>query len=103
MATIHMGHTTTAKEIVVSIGSLGFNLATKDVIVPLSTPGFPRENVSVNMLETYQALTTTQQTTIKNWYRQQVALGMNAKLETDYLFSDIPDIIFEPEPEEPPA
>ena len=99
MATLHLDHTTNATEIVVSIGVCSFNFATKDSIVRLTTPGYPRADIAVDMTDTYAALTQEQKDTIRIWYRQQVALGMNAKFGTILTWQDIPDTIFDPEPD----
>ena len=101
MATIIIDETIPERLISVSIGIVGFNLATKDATIRLTTPGKPRADVFPNMLDVYQGLTTDQKTTISQWYRQQIAMGMNIEFGTSYIWSDIPDTIFDPEPEIP--
>lgn len=102
MATIIIDEPIAAQNIKVSIGIVGFNLATKDATIRLTTPGKPRSDVFPNMLETYQGLTTDQKNTLNMWYRHQIALGMNIQFGTSYTWVDIPDTIFDPEPVDPP-
>ncbi len=103
MATLHLDETIPEQVVTVTIGVCSFNFATKNSVVRLTSDGKPRADMPVDMTDTYTALTTEQQTTIRLWYRQQVALGMNAKFGTTYTWVDIPDTIFDPEPvpEEP--
>lgn len=105
MATIHMEHTNPEELITITIGVVGFDLSSKDALIRLTVPGQPRSEQRVNMLTTYQGLTTDQKSTLNLWYRQQVAMGMNAMNGTSLTYADIPDTIFDPEPdpEEPSA
>ena len=98
MATINIDVSINPQELEISIGVLGFDLATKDAIVRLTTPGYPRSDERPNMLETYQGLTTDQKSTLNAWYRQQIALGMNMKFDSSMSWQDVPDTIFDPEP-----
>lgn len=102
MATLHLDETIPEQVLAVEIGVCSFNFATKFSTVRLTSTGKPRADVPVDMHDTYEALTTDQKTTISIWYRQQVALSMNAKFGGTRTWQDIPDTIFDPEPEPDP-
>lgn len=99
MAELHLDHTTTATDMIITIGVCSFNFSNKFSTVRLTTPGYPKADMPVDMADTYAALTQDQKDTIRIWYRQQVALGMNAKFGTTLTWQDIPDTIFDDEPE----
>ena len=99
MAKITLSHTSEPKEIEVEIGVVGFDLSEREAIVRLRVDGYPKIDERVDMMPTYQGMTATQQNTVKAWYRQQIALGQNQKFGTDLDYTDIPNTIFDDEPE----